>query len=245
MRPRLWGRGLSAWLLRLGEERARSMLDLAPAGERVAFRVARFVGNDAAGRLFDALGFEPVRTFWMMRIELDGPPPPPVVPDGIRIRAFERERDEAAVHAALTEAFADHWGHVFPSFEQWRHLDVEGEGAGFDPGLWFLAEEDGEVVAACCCRAGTPRDASTGQVNELAVRRPWRRRGIGLALLHSAFGELRRRGVPRVELGVDSENPTGATRLYERAGMRVAYAWELWEKELRPGAAGPSELDGA
>ncbi len=35
-------------------------------------------------------------------------------------------------------------------------------------------------------------------------------------------------------LTVDSENPTGATRLYERAGMAVELAWEHWEKELHP-----------
>jgi ribosomal protein S18 acetylase RimI-like enzyme len=74
-------------------------------------------------------------------------------------------------------------------------------------------------------------------VDILGVRRGWRRRGIGLALLGAAFTEFHRRGIPRAELGVDSENPTGATRLYERAGMHVAHAWETWEKELRPGTS--------
>jgi ribosomal protein S18 acetylase RimI-like enzyme len=65
------------------------------------------------------------------------------------------------------------------------------------------------------------------------VRRSGRGRGIGLALLLTAFGEFRRRGIPRASLSVDAESETGATRLYERAGMHVAYAWEFWEKELR------------
>ncbi len=69
---------------------------------------------------------------------------------------------------------------------------------------------------------------------DLAVRAPWRRRGITLALLHTAFGELHRRGIPRVELGVDAQSPTGAARLYERAGMRAAFGWEFWEKALEP-----------
>ena len=55
-----------------------------------------------------------------------------------------------------------------------------------------------------------------------------------LRVARSAFEELRRRRIPRAELSVDSQNPTGARRVYERAGMHVAYAWELWEKELRP-----------
>jgi mycothiol synthase len=55
----------------------------------------------------------------------------------------------------------------------------------------------------------------------LGTRRPWRRRGLAKALLYASFNEIRARGKPRAVLGVDAENPTGATRLYEGAGMRV------------------------
>jgi mycothiol synthase len=232
VRPHLWGRGLSAWLLRLGEERARARAALEASVERVPLRVACFTDNGTARRLFAALGYAYVRTFWRMRIELEGAPPAPRVPDGILIRTFEPGRDEASVHAALAEAFADHWGIVFPSFEEWRHREIEGEGSGFDPGLWFLATDGKEIVGAACCRASSPRTEGTAEVGELAVREPWRRRGIALALLHTAFGELHRRGSRRAELGVDAESPTGATRLYERAGMHAASGWEFWEKEI-------------
>jgi len=233
VRPPLWGRGLNTFLLRLGEERAKDKFHLAPPGEQIVLQVARFAHNEPARRLFESLDYEYARTFWMMRIELEDRPPPPEAPTGIRIRAFEPGRDERALHAAFSEAFADHWGQPFPSFEQWSHFELEGEGSGFDPSLWFLAFDGDEVVGAACCRPSTARGSASAQVNDLAVRRPWRRRGVGLALLHTAFGELHRRRIPRVELGVDSENATGATRLYERAGMHVAYAWEFWEKALR------------
>lgn len=59
-------------------------------------------------------------------------------------------------------------------------------------------------------------------MSDLVVRAPWRRRGIGLALLHTAFGGIHRRGIHRAELGVDAENPAGANRPYERAGMHAA-----------------------
>ena len=228
--PRLWGRGLHAFLLRLAEERVRARARLDPE----VLRVSRFADNEPAERLFSAMGYALVRTFWVMRIELDGPPPAPRVPDGITLRTFEPVRDEEPVHAALAEAFADHWGMSFPSFEEWLHLQVEGEGSAFDPSLWFVATEGDEVVGAACCRASSPRSEDTAIVMELAVRRPWRRRGVALALLHSAFGELHRRGIPRAELNVDAESPTGATRVYERAGMHVAFSWENWEKVLQP-----------
>ncbi len=235
VRPHLWGRGLNAWLLRLGEERARARVQLEPAGEGVVLRVPRFADNEPARRLFASLGYAYVRTFLMMRVDLESAPPAPRVPAGIAIRTFQPSLDEASVHAALTEAFADHWGDVEPSLERWLHQDIEGEGSGFDPSLWFLATDGDEIAGVACCRASSPRSEGTAQVSDLAVRAPWRRRGIGLALLRTAFVEFHRRGIPRAELGVDAENPTGATRLYERAGMHEALSWEFWEKELRGG----------
>jgi mycothiol synthase len=235
--PEHWGRGVSTFLIRLGEERARGKIPMAPEGERVTLQVARFADNERAATVFGQLGFAYVRTFWMMRIELADPPPAPDVPSGITIRRFDLGSDVLAVHAALEEAFEDHWGDVFLSFERWRHRFIDGAGAGFDPGLWFVAVDGDEVVGAACCRAGTARDPDVGEVDELGVRRAWRGRGVGRALLLSAFGEFHRRGISGVELGVDAASPTGATRLYERAGMHVAYRWEFWEKELRPARA--------
>jgi ribosomal protein S18 acetylase RimI-like enzyme len=74
-----------------------------------------------------------------------------------------------------------------------------------------------------------------GHISGLGVLRPYRRRGIGLALLHHAFGEYYRRGKQGVALGVDAGYLTGALRLYEKAGMQVHRQFDLYEKELRPG----------
>jgi ribosomal protein S18 acetylase RimI-like enzyme len=74
-----------------------------------------------------------------------------------------------------------------------------------------------------------------GWVGSLGVRRPWRKRGLGLSLLTYSFGEFFRRGEQTIGLGVDAENPTGATRLYKRAGMQVASEYVIYLKELRPG----------
>ena len=130
------------------------------------------------------------------------------------------------------EAFRDHWGHVPASFEEWerrkKHL-------GSDPGLWFLAESAGEAAGAAVCEDRP----EMGWVTELAVRRAWRRRGLGLALLRHALREFYRRGKRKVALGVDAESLTGATCLYERAGMRVDRLYTVYRKELRPaGQAG-------
>jgi mycothiol synthase len=228
VRRDLHGRGVSASVIRLAEDRIawKRHADL-PAKARLSC----FSHNQAARRLFATLGYDYSRTFWVMTRDLDAPPPVPSVAAGVEIRPFRSGADDLRVHTALSEAFADHWGPPFPSFEEWRHREIEGEGAGFDPGLWFVAVEADEVVAAITAQASTSSDNTT-YVSDLAVLRPWRRRGIGLALLQTVFGEAYRRGTPRVELAVDSESPTGATRLYERAGMRTTYSWETWEKRI-------------
>src|SRR5688572_2924182 len=230
VRPALWGRGLNTWLIRHGE--AWAAQTLRGSDSPLALRLSRFISNEAAGRLFASLGYHYVRTFWLMRADLGEVRIEASDPAGIAIRPFDPESDVERVYEALREAFDDHWGGPFHSLERWRHRSIEGEGANFDPALWFVAEQDGEVAGAICCTATTPRAEDTGEVGYLAVRRPWRRRGVALALLVTAFAELHRRGIARCELGVDSESPTGATRLYERAGMQVAYGWDVWEKTL-------------
>jgi ribosomal protein S18 acetylase RimI-like enzyme len=81
-------------------------------------------------------------------------------------------------------------------------------------------------------------DPGYGFIGSIGVRRPWRRRGVGEALLRRTFALLHARGLRKVRLLVDSENPTGATRLYERVGMSVLRQSNTWEH-------GPAGADSA
>jgi mycothiol synthase len=139
------------------------------------------------------------------------------------------------VLAARRAAWKDHWGYVEQPFEDnyrsWAHYWEED----FDPSLWFLAMDGDQIAGICLCRGRRGEDESLGWVGTLGVTRPYRRMGVGMALLLHAFHELKARGKSRVGLGVDASSLTGATRLYEKAGMRVAERFDLYEKELRPG----------
>ena len=132
-----------------------------------------------------------------------------------------------AFHSALNEAMADDWGFVAMPFDEWRRLRLEA--AETDVSLWFAASDGDEIAGAIRCD-GTKFGG--GFVGALGVRRPWRRRGVGAALLQRAFLEYFRRGVTRVSLGVDSTNQSGATRLYERVGMHVVSEDVAFEKAL-------------
>jgi mycothiol synthase len=235
VRPALWGRGLSAQLLRVGEANARERVDRMRSPSPIHLQVARWAQNALAVPLFRALGYAYVRTFHEMRIDLGERADEPIVPDGIVIRTFEPDRDAEAVHGALSEAFRDHWGSGFEPFDVWKHGSIDDQ-ADLDPTFWFLALDGDEVVGVACCRAMSTSSPDAANVDELGVRRAWRGRGIARALLLTAFAEARRRGIHAVELGVDSESPTGALRLYEGVGMRPIRSYERWEKPIEPAA---------
>jgi mycothiol synthase len=101
--------------------------------------------------------------------------------------------------------------------------------------LFFIAMDGDEIAGTNLCRTHFPSDEDQGLVGSISVRRPWRNRGLGLALLRHAFNEFYRRGKRKVGLGVDAQNLTGALRLYETAGMHIEQAFDYYEKELRPG----------
>jgi mycothiol synthase len=213
--PRWKGTGLGPQLIERSEAAARA------AGAARMHQFA-FGADAAAGSLLAAHGYRDVRHFFTMAIEQTEPPPPvelPVEP--------VREEDAEAFHAALDESFQDHWEHHSSPFEEWweRHRS----NPNLDLSLWFLIRDGGEVAAVS--RNEGNRNGG-GYIGALGVRRPWRGQGYAKALLLHSFREFYERGQPRVTLGVDAENPTGATHLYERVGMHVEEENVVWEKAL-------------
>jgi len=150
-----------------------------------------------------------------------------VWPDGLRVVAFDPDRDARAFHVAQQEAFADHWDYSPRDFEEWAKAHLESD--RFDPALWCVVRAGSEIAAGTICTGDT---YGGGFVHGLFTRRPWRNQGVGAALLGDAFGRFWQRGERSVGLGVDAASDTGAFRLYERAGMRPALGWVVYEKQL-------------
>jgi ribosomal protein S18 acetylase RimI-like enzyme len=208
---------LLAWAEASARQRGRSVL-------------RAFAASDSSlGPLLLAHGYRPIRHSFRMRIDLDSAPPEPVWPEGIRVATFE-PGDERAVHAADAEAFEDHWDFTGFPYEEFEHFMLRAH--DFDPTLWLVARDGDEVAGVSLCRPSLPGRPGVGWVRSLAVRRPWRRRGLGLALLLASFGAFWRRGTRVVGLGVDGENTTGAVRLYEKAGMHVEHRLDQYERRL-------------
>jgi mycothiol synthase len=227
--PKLKGHGIGISMLRAIETRAREEIKLAEPGVRVFLR-STFDNKDEWGHsMLKAEGYSTIRYFWRMEIKLTEMPPAPVFPKGVELRPFVPEEHARALWQADNEAFRDHWGSHDITFEEWSHRKFGRP--NFDPTLWMITW-DGDQIAGF---SQNRYRMGIGWIGTLGVRRPWRKLGLGLALLQHSFGEFYKRGMTTIGLGVDASNPTGATRLYQRAGMYVASEFVTYEKELRAG----------
>jgi GNAT superfamily N-acetyltransferase len=213
--PRWKGAGLGGELLDRSEAAARA---------RGATRMHQFArGADAAAAaLMTSRSYRDVRHFFEMAIEQTEPPAPVDLPV-----ETVREDDLQAFHAALDEAFQDHWEHHSTPFDEWwgRH----SSNPNLDLSVWFMIR-DGDEIAAVTRNEGNRNGG--GYIGAIGVRRQWRGKGYAKALLLHSFRAFYERGMPRVTLGVDAENPTGATHLYERVGMHVEQENVVFEKLL-------------
>jgi mycothiol synthase len=223
--PKHRGRGISRELVAWLEGRAIT------AGAR-ALRIETPVANVSRNAMLLRLGYEHVRTFWTMQRDLAPDEPQPDPPAGIRIRTFQ-PGDETAAHAVVTEAFRDHFGHSPETLEEWVESHVRLP--GFDPMQYFLAVEDDEVVAVLY----QITRGDVAYVATLGTRERWRGKGIAKTLLRYSFADLARRGLKEMTLTVDSDNATGATRLYESVGMKVDHGWHVYDRRLEPAAGTP------
>jgi ribosomal protein S18 acetylase RimI-like enzyme len=235
--PELVGSPAHAQLLDWAIARSHAVLDKVPEDLRVSIGTFSLMDIPAQEALLAERGFSKTRYTFEMGIALNGEIPAPQWPHGIRLQPFDLERDLRKVYAAHDQAFEDHFGHQAEEFEKglerFRHLLV-AEGTEYDPSLWFIAMDGDEIAGYLVGRKRSDGD-DLGWVNLLGVRRPWRKLGLGLALLQHGFRAFQARGWRRAELNVDGSSLTGAVRLYERAGMQVIRRHARYEKELRAG----------
>lgn len=221
VRPDLRNRGVGTELIRIAERRAGE------AAEQRVLQNATLADDDCTRAFYARHGYAPAQHQVRMVVDLGEELAVPRIP-GIEIRLY-RDPDEArTVYAVLEDAFAAGQAEFRRrSFEEWSKGVFARR--DFDPTLLWVAVEDGAIVGANVCASKYAGD--WGWIGALGVRPSHRGRGIGEALLRTAFAEFRRRGEARVALGVRVDNPS-ATRLYERAGMRVVWRITLYEKPL-------------
>jgi ribosomal protein S18 acetylase RimI-like enzyme len=204
------------------------------ARDDAADKVLQTFGGDSAPQLarhVEAAGFTAIRYgYTMVRPNLDDLPEADL-PPGVEIRDVRPEHLRAIWDAA-TEAFRDAWGEIETSDADYqRYLTDPVES---DTSLWRIAwagdEVVGQVRSFINAAENEERGRLRGYTESISVRRRWRRRGIARALIVASLRLLRERGMTEAALGVDTENVTGALRVYESCGFVPVSRTALYRK---------------
>lgn len=206
------------------------------AGHPTGAKVFETFGGDLAperDRLLLERGYTAVRhEFVMVRPTLDDLPDAPL-PDGLEIRQVRPEH-LPAIWSAHVEAMRDGRGFTEPDDAKYQQFLTDPVTS--DATLWRVAW-DGDQVAGQVRSFINPeenrrRGTLRGHTEFISVRRPWRRRGLARALIAASFPLLRARGMTEATLGVDTENPSGALRVYESCGFRSVSRETVYRKPL-------------
>jgi mycothiol synthase len=230
--PSWRGRGIGRQLLRHTERRlrARAALDQ-PDGARFLETWASTT-DPGAGQLFESEGYQPIRFFFhMVRATLEALEPRRL-PEGCDIRRVV-DGDLNRIIAAIDEAFAENWGaseHTAADRDQFL-ADPRT-----DPGRWVVAWAGSDIAAVVVPQVDEHANTIFGRrralLRNVAVRKPWRRRGLATALMAEALGRLRAEGFGSADLWVDADNQDAALGLYERLGFITDLTTVAYRKPL-------------
>jgi ribosomal protein S18 acetylase RimI-like enzyme len=239
--PTWRGRGLGRALLEWQRARAvQNIADLRAADPQAAdlpARIGSYVESHVTSRarLLEAAGFRPTRWFTELRRKLarDTPAPAVLSAPGLAVRPFTADLSER-VRLAHNEAFADHWAPNPHTPESWRTTMVEDE--DFRPGMSYVVVDvtrADEPVVAYVLNAEYTADWEAqgfpeGYTEVLGVRRDWRKRGLATHLLELSAATFAAAGHPYATLGVDMDNPSGASSLYRSLGYEPAHDTTYW-----------------
>ena len=165
--------------------------------------------------LLTRAGFRLVFTLVELECDLaETVPTPAPLPDGLVERKLG-EAEHRLVHAAIEESFAaSSHAHVPRTYEEYRREVTERQS---DTGLWCVAWDEAEVAGVVI---NEKADATTGSTPWVAVRPPYRRRGLATALVRTGLARCAAAGLKRVRIATILENPNQTVEFYERMGYR-------------------------
>jgi mycothiol synthase len=218
--PQWRRKGLGRAMLRHNQRRLHEIAAGHPAEANKLFESFATSFQEGNQTMLEGDGYQPVRRFFFMtRPNLAGVPDLPL-PPGLEARPALPEHYQA-IWDAFQEAFRDHWGYSKPHEEDYQGWLKSKE---FQPELWQVVW-DGDQVAGMILNfihheENEEYKRKRGYTEGIAVRRPWRRRGLARAMLARSLKMHRELGMTEAALGVDTESLSGANHLYESMGFR-------------------------
>lgn len=232
-----WRRkGIGAAMLGWVENRLRVVNEALPSTDEVFLQNFSNSENNGLVAMLEKCGYKPARYFVeMVRPDLENIPDYPL-PDGLEVRSALPEHYRA-IWEADQEAFRDHWGYSEPTEEDYQSW--LGNKTLFQPDLWQIAwevktnEVVGQVKAFINAAENEKYNRKRGYTEFISVRRPWRKQGVARALIVRSLRLQKERGMAESSLGADSENISGATRVYEDCGFRVTKRSAIYRKPIK------------
>jgi len=209
--------GIGSALLEFGISRSVERLNQTDNDLPRAIQAESYPWQKDSLALLAKFGLEPARYFHEMIRALDSLPDGQ--PNGFEIVAWEQERSNEA-RLVFNESFRDHWGSTPADEQTWKQW-TGGPAARLD--LSFMAMKDGKVIGLAL-NANYPEDEKvTGRrecwIESLGTLRDHRKMGVGSALLKASFHAFAGAGFSHAALGVDTDSPTQADRLYSNLGF--------------------------
>ena len=232
MAPAWRRKGVGTAMLRHDERRLREIARGHPPDVPKYYQRGAYTTEVGLVAMLENEGYSIVRHGYQMRRSMELPLSAAPMPEGLEVRTV-REEDVRTVMEALEEAFRDHWGWrpiTEDEFKAWR------EHPTFDPALWKVAWEGDQVAGMVLNFLDAAENKvygrKRGYTETICVRRPWRRRGLARSLIAQSIRMFKEMGMEETALGVDTENPNGALRLYEGVGYQVAKHHTTYRKAM-------------
>ena len=235
-------RGIGAALLAHGESHAHTVASASVAGTPGVWQTMANSLEPGAHALYRRSGYSAFRYAFTMVRDLAEPVPAMELPSGLEVRPARPEHFRA-IWEAEREAFQDHWGYVpWPEENYQRFLGFPH----YDPALWRVAWDGEQVAGMVLSYVNAEENAafgrSRGYTEDIAVRLPWRCKGVASALLADSLRALQALGLQEAALGVDAENSNRALSLYENLGFRTIVEWTFYRRPW-PGSESTSAIE--
>jgi ribosomal protein S18 acetylase RimI-like enzyme len=234
--PAFRQRGIGRTLLDFVELRLKEISDHLIETGQLSTSAPRSYDNEVFDQettkaaLLEHAGYQVIRfALDMVRPDLENIPDLPL-PAGLEVRPVLPEHYRP-IFDASNEAFRDHWGYIPETEENFQQMLASPT---FDPSLWRVAW-DGDQIAGMVLSfinkvENEEFSRKRGYTENICVRRPWRKQGLAKALIALSLKAVKERGMDHAALGVDAENISGATHLYEKMGFRVVARNKIYRK---------------
>ena len=229
--PEWRDQGIEEAMIGWCQRRLREVAEQHPQDSQRFFQTYSNGFKQAYNTLLESLGYTPARYFIAMSRPLEDIPEADL-PEGIEVRPV-RKQDHRAVWDASMEAFRDHWGFSEPDDDDYESYKGSKY---FQPELWQVAWDGEEIVSSVMNYIdedyNKKYNKQRGWTEEITTRKPWRRRGIAKALIVRSMHMHQAKGMTEVALGVDTDNPNGALKLYQSLCYEKERTWITFRKDM-------------